>query len=83
MSAAGNKTTASTHGMGSGGLAVDAMAIGCLGVERCGERFFVLSHFRLCERLVGGDFVSVCFITAGPITKLCAWGEEESGGHVL
>ena len=27
--------------------------------------------------------VSVCFITAGPITKLCAWGEEESGGHVL
>jgi hypothetical protein len=26
---------------------------------------------------------SVCFITAGPITKLCALGEEESGGHVL
>jgi hypothetical protein len=27
---------------------------------------------------------TVCvFITAGPITKLCAWGEEESGGHVL
>jgi Ca2+-binding EF-hand superfamily protein len=25
----------------------------------------------------------VCFITAGPITKLCAWGEEESGGRVL
>jgi hypothetical protein len=25
----------------------------------------------------------VCFITAGPITKLCAWGEEESGGHML
>ena len=25
----------------------------------------------------------VCFITAGPITKLCVWGEEESGGHVL
>ena len=23
----------------------------------------------------------VCFITAGPITKLFAWGEEESGGH--
>jgi len=23
-----------------------------------------------------------CFITAGPITKLFAWGEE-SGGHVL
>ena len=27
--------------------------------------------------------VCVCFITAGPITKLFAWGEEESGGHVL
>jgi len=27
---------------------------------------------------------SVCvFITAGPITKLFAGGEEESGGHVL
>jgi hypothetical protein len=25
----------------------------------------------------------VCFITAGPITKLFAWGGEESGGHVL
>ena len=25
----------------------------------------------------------VCFLTAGPITKLCAWGEEVSGGHVL
>jgi hypothetical protein len=25
----------------------------------------------------------VLLITAGPITKLCAWGEEESGGHVL
>jgi len=36
----GNKTAASVHGMGSGGLAVDAMAIGCLGVERRGERFF-------------------------------------------
>ncbi len=24
--------------------------------------------------------VCVCFITAGPMTKLCAWGEEESGG---
>ena len=31
-------------------------------------------------RLAG---VCVCFITAGPITKLFAWGEEESGGHVL
>jgi hypothetical protein len=23
------------------------------------------------------------FITAVPNTKLCAWGEEDSGGHVL
>jgi hypothetical protein len=35
---------------------------------------------RLCERSV---CLCVCFITAGPITKLFAWGEEESGGHVL
>jgi hypothetical protein len=33
-----------------------------------------------CGQLAG---VCVCFITAGPITKLFAWGEEESGGHVL
>ena len=25
----------------------------------------------------------VCFISAGPITKLFAWGGEDSGGHVL
>ena len=25
----------------------------------------------------------VCCITAGPITKLFAWGGEDSGGHVL
>ena len=29
------------------------------------------------------DRCRVCFITAGPITKLFAWVEEESGGHVL
>ncbi len=29
----GNKIAASAHGVGSGGLAVDAMAIGCLGME--------------------------------------------------
>ncbi len=41
----GNKTTASEHGMGSGGSAADAMAIGCPGAERRGEPFLVLSHF--------------------------------------
>ena len=25
----------------------------------------------------------MCFITAEPITKLFAWGAEDSGGHVL
>jgi len=42
---------ASAHGMGSGGLAVDAMAIVCLGVDRCGERFFVLSHFGISSQV--------------------------------
>jgi hypothetical protein len=26
--------------------------------------------------------VLLLFITAVPNTKLCAWGEEDSGGHV-
>ncbi len=38
-------------------------------------------HHKHC--LCRASEVCVCFITAGPITKLCAWGEEESGGHVL
>jgi hypothetical protein len=49
----GNKTVASAHVMGSGVLdddPVDAMAIGCLGVDRHGERFFVLSHFPSCPK---------------------------------
>jgi hypothetical protein len=28
-------------------------------------------------------FIKLLFITAVPNTKLCAWGEEDSGGHVL
>ena len=32
-------------------------------------------HWILCLLLL--------FITAVPNTKLCAWGEEDSGGHVL
>jgi hypothetical protein len=31
--------------MGAGGLAVDAMSIGCLGVDRRVEQSFILSHF--------------------------------------
>ena len=41
----GYKNEASAYGMGSGGLAVDANGIGCRGVDRRGERFFVLGHF--------------------------------------
>jgi hypothetical protein len=37
--------------MGSGGLVVDAMSIGCRGVDRRGERFFVLSHLCVCEQM--------------------------------
>ncbi len=36
----GNKAADSAHVMGSGGLAVVAVAIGCLGAERRGEQFF-------------------------------------------
>ena len=36
----GNKIAASAHDMGSGGLAVDAMAIGCLGVDHHVDLFF-------------------------------------------
>jgi hypothetical protein len=42
---ASNKNAASAYGKGAGGLAVDAMVIGCLGVERRGRRFLVLGHF--------------------------------------
>ena len=40
---------------------------------------------RTGERGGEGDciVIGVGFITAGSITKLFAWGEEESGGHVL
>jgi hypothetical protein len=35
----------------------------------------VFDHGFLCAGVV--------FITTVPNTKLCAWGEEDSGGHVL
>jgi hypothetical protein len=42
-----------------------------------------LRDLRCHERTRQGA-VGVCvFITAVPNTKLCAWGEEDSGGHVL
>jgi hypothetical protein len=58
--------------------------------ERGGEGYCVNGEGekKVCVFITAeGDFegapLCVCFITAGPITKLCAWGEEESGGHVL
>ena len=38
---------------------------------------------RLTRGRAGDTGVGCVFITAGPITKLFAGGEEESGGHVL
>ena len=32
---------------------------------------------------IRGSGACLLFITAVPNTKLCAWGEEDSGGHVL
>ena len=40
----GNKIAASAHGMGSGGLAVDAMAIGCLGVDLFSIQYSVIAQ---------------------------------------
>jgi hypothetical protein len=38
----------------------------------------------LCVSLAPPGVQDVCeFITAVPNTKLFAWGEEDSGGHVL
>jgi hypothetical protein len=56
--------------MGSGGLAVDAMAIGCLGVERRVERFFsylailsygALSGHLMCKRVATENFETFHF----------------------
>ena len=42
----------------------------------------LITH-KLARFAAGPGAGGVCFITAGPITKLFAGGEEESGGHVL
>ena len=50
-------------------------------VKKSQSRFLMV---RVSRRTCGrGITMCVCFITAGPITKMFAWGEEESGGHVL
>ena len=41
-------------------------------------------HVEVVVVVEGAIPVDVCvFITAGPTTKLFAWGEGDSGGHVL
>jgi hypothetical protein len=57
--------------MGSGGLVVDAMSIGCLGVDRRGTIFsyFKVSHFSFHPRCV-------CFISAG-LLQTCSCGGGE------
>ena len=73
------------------------MAIGCLGVERRGERFFILSHSSFPGKIrgdsmnphVGRDLsleagsVCVCVYYCRTFYKAVRVGEEESGGHVL
>jgi hypothetical protein len=80
-----NKIEASAHGMGSGGLAVDAMSIGCLVVDRRGERFFVLSHFCLCECEVLALMLETLIKLATTITVVRYYGpnEELGGAHYL
>ena len=62
-----NKIAASAHGMGSGCLAVDVMVIGCLGVDRRVERFFILSHFRQPGSVFGVKLLSAL----RPRLRLC------------
>jgi hypothetical protein len=47
--------------------------------------FFQNLMFRVKSHVQSGTcmFHMYVFITGVPNTKLCAWGEEDSGGHVL
>jgi hypothetical protein len=49
------------------------------------EHILCRTHSLMISLEGGRDKVHLLllFITAVPNTKLCAWGEEESGGHVL
>ncbi len=52
----------------------------------CGLVCHGLYHilYRCLQYVFTGLFnVPLLFIAAVPNTKLCAWGEEDSGGHVL
>jgi hypothetical protein len=51
------------------------------GPESCQPDAHAVPIIKLCVFITA---YSVCvFTTAGPITKLFAWGEGDSGGHVL
>jgi hypothetical protein len=57
---------------------------GGLWILRCGNEATRGSGGAAHRNGLGTNAESVCvFITAVPNTKLCAWGEEDSGGHVL
>jgi len=49
--------------------------------ERATSGWSALERMRCVKKRDLGP--AVMFITAGPHTKLCAWGEEDSGGNVL
>jgi hypothetical protein len=76
---------------GSLGLAASFAASSTIDIERfIGDFEYSAQTMNLhrSERMVssrikGSPTVQCVFITAGPITKLFAGGEEESGGHVL
>ena len=57
-----------------------AVAVNCGSNERAVHVLLRLP--RICMRVAKGVCVCV-FITTVPITKLFAWGEGNSGGHVL
>ena len=85
----GNKTAVSAHDMGSGGLEVDAMAIGCLGVDRHGERIFALSHHDFASFLlrdlnfVNFECVSLFYvIDTGSIRTRARIQGDRAGGYL-
>jgi hypothetical protein len=52
-----------------------------LALSACSSNPFISTRRVETQRLLG---VFECvFITAVPNTELCAWGKEDSGGHVL
>jgi hypothetical protein len=76
-------TVSRVRRVGGGGKEARALwqerGMRCYGVGIGGERGQLGA-----QRASGGRVcVQLLFISAVPNTKLCAWGEEDSGGHVL